>query len=128
MRGMSTHKRLLSVLSTLVVLGAFVAYGAAQAGGKAGDSTTTARAVTAGLTPEQDDDANEADERVTDAAAAKRAADAARARLGDGTVTEVERGDDGAAYEVEVKRADGSFTEVELDRGFDVTAVEQDDD
>ncbi|MDA0353605.1 MAG: hypothetical protein O3A10_15570 [Chloroflexi bacterium] len=42
------------------------------------------------------------------------------------TATEV--GDDGAAYEVEVRLADGSQVEVALDEHFVVTGSELDDD
>jgi uncharacterized membrane protein YkoI len=44
-----------------------------------------------------------------------------------GTVTETEIGDDGAAYEVEVKFADGSQIEVNLDENCTVTGSEPDD-
>lgn len=47
---------------------------------------------------------------------------------GGGTVTETEVGDDGSAYEVEIRRADGSQVEVQLDADFTVIASERDDD
>ena len=40
----------------------------------------------------------------------------------------IARGDDGAAYEVEVRRADGSQVEVRLGRDFTVIGEERDDD
>ena len=46
----------------------------------------------------------------------------------DGTVTETEVGDGGAAYEVEVRRADGTQVEVQLDSNFEVIGSERDDD
>jgi uncharacterized membrane protein YkoI len=57
-----------------------------------------------------------------------RATAAALEHTGGGTVTETEVGDDGAAYEVEVRLADGSQVEVSLDESFDVIGTERDDD
>ena len=57
-----------------------------------------------------------------------RAVAAALAHTGSGEVTETEIGDDGAAYEVEVRLADGSQVEVQLDEGFNVIGDEPDDD
>jgi hypothetical protein len=57
-----------------------------------------------------------------------RASEAALAHVGEGTVVETEAGDDGAAYEVEVKRDDGTVVEVQLDSGFDAIGSERDDD
>ena len=45
-----------------------------------------------------------------------------------GTVTETEVGDDGAAYGVEIRLADGSQVEVNLDQNCDVIGQEADDD
>ena len=60
------------------------------------------------------------------------ASSAALARVGQGTVTEVERDDDdGAAYEVEVRLSDGTQVEVGLGADFQVlsqSAPERDDD
>ena len=76
----------------------------------------------------RDDDVGDADERVTDQAAADRARAAAVKAAGGGTVTEVERADDGeSGYEAEVRRSDGSEVEVNLDRAFGVVSVEKDD-
>jgi uncharacterized membrane protein YkoI len=57
-----------------------------------------------------------------------RAAEAALAATGGGTVTETEAGDDGAAYGVEVRLADGSQVEVTLDKEFKVVGQEPDED
>ncbi len=43
-------------------------------------------------------------------------------------MTETEIGDDGAAYEVEVRLSDGSQVEVNLDADFVVTGSAPDDD
>ena len=53
---------------------------------------------------------------------------AALAHTGGGTVTETEVGDDGAAYGVEIRLADGSEVEVNLDADCVVTGKETDDD
>ncbi len=45
-----------------------------------------------------------------------------------GTVTETEVGDDGAAYGVEIRLADGSQVEVNLDENCEVIGQEADDD
>jgi len=53
---------------------------------------------------------------------------AARAHVGEGEVTDTEVGDDGAAYGVEILRADGTQVEVNLDKDYRVTGTEADDD
>ena len=58
----------------------------------------------------------------------EKATAAALAHTGGGTVTETEVGDDGAAYGVEVRLADGRQVEVNLDENFDVIGEENDDD
>jgi Peptidase propeptide and YPEB domain len=68
-------------------------------------------------------------ERVTGPDAAK-AKSAALEAAGGGTVTEIEQ-DDGngtGAFEVEVRRDDGSQVEVHLDRDLNVVGQEADDD
>jgi uncharacterized membrane protein YkoI len=57
-----------------------------------------------------------------------RATAAALDHTGGGTVTETEVGDDGAAYSVEVRLADGRQVEVNLDAAFKVIGSEADDD
>jgi len=57
-----------------------------------------------------------------------RAVAAALAATGGGTVLETEAGDDGAAYGVEVRRADGRQVEVNLDEAFKVVGQEADED
>jgi hypothetical protein len=58
----------------------------------------------------------------------ERAVTAALAHVGGGTVTETETGDGGSAYEVEVRRPDGSQVEVQLDSDFRVAGSAADDD
>lgn len=99
----------------LVALGAG---GAAIAGAAGGDSEGAG-----------DDDTGEAAEHVNDQATADTARKAAIEAAGGGTVTEIERADEGdSGYEVEVERADGSFAEVTLDGDFNEVSVENDDD
>jgi uncharacterized membrane protein YkoI len=61
---------------------------------------------------------------------AQKAKSAAIAAVGGGTVTEVEREDDGSAggFEVEVKRDDGSQVEVHLDGDLKVVGQQADED
>jgi hypothetical protein len=60
--------------------------------------------------------------------ALKQATEAALDHVGGGTVIETEVGDDGAAYGVEIRKADGNVVEVSLDESFEVIDVEGDDD
>jgi hypothetical protein len=53
---------------------------------------------------------------------------AALKHTGGGTVVDSEVGDDGAAYGIEIQRADGRQVEVNLDSSFNVTGQENDDD
>ena len=57
-----------------------------------------------------------------------RATASALRHVGGGTVVETEVGDDGAAYEVEVRLDDGSQVAVELDENFRVIGSDPDDD
>ena len=57
-----------------------------------------------------------------------RAVEAALATTGGGTVLETEAGDDGAAYGVEIRLADGRQVEVNLDGSFKVVGQEADED
>jgi hypothetical protein len=58
----------------------------------------------------------------------EQARDAALEHTGGGTVVDSEVGDDGAAYGIEIRKADGSQVEVNLDRDFNVIGQENDDD
>ena len=58
----------------------------------------------------------------------EKATAAALAHTGGGTVVETEVGDDGAAYDVEVRRPDGKVVEVRLDSSYAVIGQEVDDD
>ena len=68
------------------------------------------------------------DEKALSGRANDRATAAALDHVGEGTVTETETGDGGAAYEVEIRRPDGTQVEVQLDRNFEFVGSENDDD
>lgn len=68
------------------------------------------------------------DDRPLTGPSLEQATAAALAHTGGGTVTETEVGDDGAAYGVEIRLADGRQVEVNLDENFDVIGQENDDD
>jgi hypothetical protein len=68
------------------------------------------------------------DDQPLTGSALEKASAAALAHAGGGTVIETEVGDDGAAYGVEVRKADGSVVEVSLDESFQVIGQEGDDD
>lgn len=53
---------------------------------------------------------------------------AALVATGGGSVVESEMGDDGAAYSVEIRLANGRVVEVSIDGDFNVTGNEADDD
>ena len=61
-------------------------------------------------------------------AALDKAGAAATKHLGGGRVSDTEVGDEESYYEVEVKRADGSQVDVQLDRDFKVVGQEGDSD
>lgn len=72
-----------------------------------------------------DDSSSGDDEAVTDAQERKRAADAALAEVGKGTVVSVEYSDDADhVFEVEVELGDGEDVDVELDADFAVVKVD----
>ncbi len=56
----------------------------------------------------------------------EQATDAALAHIGEGTVTETEKGDEESLYEVEVTLDDGSQVDVQLDENFEVVGTEAD--
>ena len=93
------------------------------AAGAAGtdDDDATDGAGSTGASGTSDDAPISDDERA-------RASEAALAEAGDGTVTDVDRSDDGDhAWDVDVQRVDGSEVEVDLDESFGVVRTEVDD-
>jgi uncharacterized membrane protein YkoI len=68
------------------------------------------------------------DDRALTGSTLQKASAAALRHTGGGTVIETEAGDDGAAYGVEVRLANGRVVEVSLDSNFEVVGREADDD
>ncbi len=68
------------------------------------------------------------DDQPLTGSALEQATEAALEHAGGGTVVETEVGDDGAAYGVEIRLADGRTVEVNLDENFEVVGQESDDD
>ena len=77
----------------------------------------------AGIAIAGGDDDNEASIKGS---ALDRASAAALESTGGGEVTETETGDEESYYEVEVTNSDGSQTDVQLDRDFNVVGSETD--
>lgn len=72
--------------------------------------------------------ATDDDSPPVDGASMDKAIAAALAHTGGGTVTGTETGDDdGAFYEIEVRKEDGTQVDVHLDRSFAVVSTEADD-
>ena len=94
------------------------------------DGTETDVDLTSGFevtrTEADDADGADADAAPLDDETRSRAADAALAEVGGGTVVSVEA--DGTGYEVEIRSDDGTETDVDLDAEFQVAASEVDDD
>jgi uncharacterized membrane protein YkoI len=101
--GIMTRKLVLLVLGAVAVVAVTVGVAAPAVGG-------------------DDDDA------ALSGATLERASAAALEHTGGGTVVDSEQGDDGAAYGVEIRLADGSQVEVTLDSEFNVIGQETDDD
>ncbi|MGH3136480.1 MAG: hypothetical protein ACRDPV_08315 [Gaiellaceae bacterium] len=106
-----------------------------MAAGGGGDETSPAVASDnnggaghdeAGETKGDDGESGEDSDQSLTGASADKAAEAALAVSGGGTVVNVESDDDAAGYEVEIRKADGSDVEVELDNGFNVVQREDD--
>ena len=96
----------------------FIAAGAAALAIAAGG---TGIAVAGG----SDDDSGDSERAIT-GTALEQAEAAALAHTGEGEVTETEVGDEESLYEVEVTLDDGSETDVQLDKSFDVVGSESD--
>ena len=73
-----------------------------------------------------DEDSTEGPDVAISGDALQKASEAALAETGGGEVTETEVGDEESYYEVEVTSSDGSQTDVQLDRGFNVVGEKAD--
>jgi uncharacterized membrane protein YkoI len=102
-------------------------------GGETGQSDDADGSPTSDDSRDDDADGSEAEEtddadEALTGVAAQKAADAGVEVAGGGTAVAVESDDDGAGYEVEVRKDDGGEAEVELDRSFNVRDGAEDDD
>jgi uncharacterized membrane protein YkoI len=136
---MSATRKLVILVSVIALGLGGLAVGIAAG---AGDDGFQARAPVSqqdddrdGAETGQSDDADGSEAEETDDAdealageAAQKAADAGVEVAGGGTAVAVESDDDGAGYEVEVRKDDGGEAEVELDRSFNVRDGAEDDD
>ena len=77
------------------------------------------------VSDDESDDGSDSDNVAVGDAERQTATDAALAETGEGTVTDVEIDDGG--YDVEVRLADGTEIDVDLDADFAVVRTEQDD-
>ena len=100
----------------------WIILGAVFAIGIIGGSVGSGVAIATGGGTDGDDD------RPITGSALAECTEAALAQNPGGTVTETEVGDDGAAYGVEIRLADGSQVEVNLDENCHVIGQEADDD
>jgi uncharacterized membrane protein YkoI len=100
--------------------------GAGEAKDDSGEADDDGTADDDGATDDDSGAKDESDASLAGDAAAK-ASDAALATTGGGTVLGVESDDGDAGYEVEIRKADGSEAEVELDKDFKVVQRTEDD-
>ncbi len=107
-----------TIKKPLVVLLGLIALAAGGAG--------VAQAIGGGEENEGREENEQADGGALRGGAFDRAERAALARAGGGDVLEAEKGDDGdAAYEVAVRKRDGSVVEYHLDGSFKVIGTEK---
>ena len=99
---MTPNKKIIAVVACVAALGGGGAAVASAAGGAGGAEN----------------------EKPIDGAALERASAAALAHTGQGAVSDTEVGDEESYYEVEVTLDNGSQTDVQLDRDFNVVGSE----
>jgi hypothetical protein len=109
--------KLTRILLAVAALAALALGGAALADATSGDGDVA--------TAEQADRGDRGDHGLSPDVAARARAAAARATGGEPGQTEAD-GENGATYEVEVTRPDGSQADVRLDGRFNVVVVEDD--
>lgn len=111
-----TRKLALIVALMVVLAGLSAGLSIAASGGPAQDTGVSV--------PENEANESEDSEGSLTGSAAERAADAALTAVGGGTVLESEPADGGgAAYEVEVRKSDGSVVEVLIDSRYRVVRI-----
>jgi uncharacterized membrane protein YkoI len=114
---MDRVKGIAAALAAVAALGVGGAAIASAAGG--GDSSSQAT--------ESAEDAKEGPDQAIGGSDLDKASAAALQSTGGGQVTDTEVGDEESYYEVEVTLDDGSQTDVQLDRGFNVVGSEADE-
>jgi uncharacterized membrane protein YkoI len=92
----------------------------------AGASVLAVAAAGTGLAVATGGGDDDGSEQAITGPALERASDAALQHTGGGQVTETEVGDEESYYEVEVTLDDGTQTDVQLDRDFNVVGDESD--
>ncbi|MCW2924802.1 MAG: hypothetical protein JWM98_2206 [Thermoleophilia bacterium] len=117
---MKISKRTIAIGVSCAALGS-LGGGYAIAAGTSGGSGSSAAP-----TKDSEEDGHEGRDEALTGATLKQASEAALAKVGEGKVTQSDKGDGGAAYEIEVTKADGSQVDVELDAKFGVTATKAD--
>jgi uncharacterized membrane protein YkoI len=100
---MTRNKKIIAVVASVAALGGGGAAIASATGAVGGDS-----------------------EKPINGPALEQASAAALAHTGQGSVSDTEVGDEESSYEVEVTLDDGSETDVQLDRDFNVVGSEAD--
>ena len=124
---MKTVKK--TVLATLA-LGA-IAVGAAGIAGAASNSSTASQTGTAAQAPQRPAGAprgvppQRPDETLLTDGTADKVKSAALAKVPGASVIRVETDADGSPYEAHLRKSDGSFVTVKVDRQFAVTRVDQ---
>jgi uncharacterized membrane protein YkoI len=113
---MDRVKGIAAALAAVAALGVGGAAIASAAGG--GDSSTAQESV---------EDAKEGPDQAIGGSDLDKASAAALQHTGGGTVSDTEVGDEESYYEVEVTLDDGSQTDVQLDRSFNVVGSEADE-
>ena len=113
---MDRVKGIAAALAAVAALGVGGAAIASAAGG--GDSSSPAA---------ESPDAKEGPDQAIGGSDLDKASAAALQHTGGGQVTDTEVGDEESYYEVEVTLDNGSQTDVQLDRGFNVVGAEADE-
>jgi uncharacterized membrane protein YkoI len=114
---MDRVKGIAAALAAVAALGVGGAAIASAAGG--GDSSPAADSA---------EDSKEGPDQTIGGSDLDKASAAALQHTGGGQVTDTEVGDEESYYEVEVTLDDGSQTDVQLDRGFNVVGDEADEE
>jgi uncharacterized membrane protein YkoI len=124
---MLVSEQIRNVVLAVLALGA-IALGAGAIAQAGNEGPTAAPVAAPPESPAEDkgEDAAEGPDKAIKGSALDKASAAALAYMGGGKVTGTEVGDEESYYEVEVTNDDGSQTDVQLDKSFDVVGSETD--